>query len=326
MTGFLLQLKFGFGTDEVFGPGTIFDAFSVTVQSADLTKTWVLATFDASGVVWAPVTPGTETIDQSSISRTTINAPSLLPDFRFAQAYNVEWMLPTDAAGQPLNIYYDLYNNQDPIASQGWFTDIIVVPEPGVISLGVLGLGLVWLIQQRSRSVGARGTRWFSLLLVFGFASTHARAQEEQTFNLSGVEVTLIEVTPSTAVYFNSMRLNRALNVWNVEMLVSNRTATAIEGPLVVVIDSFAGTTGVQGADGSIAAGKNFIDLSVQITGRSLSPAGTTSARTLTLGRSGTASPVLNTRVFAAKPPQLTPLGLTRTLNDAGQPLPSVAL
>jgi hypothetical protein len=323
---FLLQLKFGFGTDEVFGPGTIFDAFSVTVQTADLTKTWVLATFDASGVVWAPVTPGTETLDQSSISRTAINAPSLLPDFRFAQAYTVEWMLPTDAAGQPLNVYYDLFNNQNQIGSQGWFTDIIVVPEPGVISLGVLGLGLVWLIQRRSRSGGARGSRWLSLLLVFGFTSTHAHAQEEQTFTLSGVEVTLIDVTPNTAVYFKSMRLNRALNVWNVEMLVSNRTAAAIEGPMVVVVESFAGTTGVQGADGSTAAGKSFIDLSGQITGRSLSSAETTSAKTLTLGRSGTASPTLNTRVFAAKPPQLTPLGLTRTLNDAGQPLPSVAL
>lgn len=322
----LLQLKFGFGTDEVFGPGVIFDAFSITLQTADLTKTWVLATFDASGVVWAPVTPGAETIDQSSISRTAINVPNLLPDFRFAQAYTVEWMVPTDATGEPLNIYYDLYNNQDPIASQGWFTDVIVVPEPGVISFGVLGLGLVWLIQRRSRNGGTRGTRWLSLLLVLGFAPTQARAQEEQTFTLSGVEVTLIDVTPSTAVYFKSMRLNRALNVWNVEMLVSNRTETSIEGPLVVVIDSFTGTTGVQGADGSTSAGRSFIDLSAQISGRSLSPAGSTSARTLTLGRSGTASPVLNTRVFAAKPPQLTPLGLTRTLNDAGQPLPSVAL
>lgn len=324
---FLLQLKFGFGTDEVFGPGTIFDAFSITVQTADRTKTWVLATFDASGVVWAPITPGTEALEGSTIGRTTVNAPNLIPDFRFAQAYAVEWTLPGAAVGQPLNIYYDLYNNQDPIASQGWFTDVIVVPEPGVVSLGVLGLGLVWLIQRRTRSRSGRSSRRISsVLIACGLAAVSARAQEEQVFTLGGVEVTLVDVTPSASVYFKSMRLNRALNVWNVELLVSNRSTLNIEGPVVVLVDSFTGTTGLQGADGVAGGGKSFIDLSAQISGRNLSPGETTSTRTLTLGRSETASPVLNTRVFAAKPTELMPLGLTRTLNEAGQPLPSVAL
>ena len=323
---FLLQLKLGFGTDEVFGPGTIFDSFSLTLQTADLAKTWVLATFDAGGVVWAPVTPGAEALPESSLSHTTINAPSLLPDFSFAQAYALEIALPVDALGQPLNLYYDLYNNQNAVGSQGWFTDVIIVPEPGVLSLGLLGLGVLWFLHRRRRMNRPDGRVGMMVLALCGIASSDARAQEEVAFTLGDVPVTLVDVTPSAAVYFKSMRLNRALNVWNVEVLVSNRSAVTLAGPVVLLVDSYTGTTGLQGADGSAAGGKSFLNLSAQVSGRGLVAHATTTARTLTLGRSGTASPVLNTRVFAAKQPEPAPLGLTRTLNDAGQPLPSVTL
>ncbi|MBK8001600.1 MAG: hypothetical protein IPK15_23580 [Verrucomicrobia bacterium] len=320
----LLQFKFGFGTDEVFAPGTIFDAFSLTLQAADLSRTWVLATFDASGVVWAPATPGTEMLDESSIGRTSINPPSFLPDFSFRQAYALEMAMPEGAAGQSLNLYFDLYNNQNQIASQGWFTDVIIVPEPGVMALATVGLAMLWWL--RRRQVRKNGTGALLVLLGVSIFPSDANAQGEQMFVLNEVSVTLVDVTPDAAVFYSSMRLNRALNVWNVEMTVSNRSASTLSGPVVVLVDGFSGTSGPQGFDGTIDGGKAFWELGAQMSTRGLAPGQKTSTRTLTLGRSGTGSPVLTTRVFAAKPPAPVPLGLTRTLNEVGQPLPSVTL
>lgn len=322
----VLSLKVGFGTDEVFEPGTIFDAFSLTLQTADFSRTWVLATFDVSGVVWAPATPGAETLSESSIARTSINYPSLLPDFSFRHAYALEIALPGDAMGQPLNLYFDLFNNQNNVASQGWFTDVVVVPEPSVVALGGIGVFMLWLLYRR------RGTRHRGNIvaligfLLGGVAFETRAAQAEQAFVLNDVSVTLVEVTPDAAVYFTSMRLNRALNVWNVEVTISNRSSATLSGPLVLLVDAFSGTSGPQGTDGAADGGKGFYDVSARISSRGLASGQKTSPRTLTLGRSGNASPALTTRVFAGKPPTPTPLGLTRTLNDAGQPLPSVAL
>lgn len=320
----LLQFKLGFGTDEVFAPGTIFDAFSVTLQTADFSRTWVLATFDASGVVWAPATPGAEMLDGSGIGRTSINSPSFLPDFSFRQAYALEMALPDGAAGQPLNLYFDLYNNQNQIASQGWFTDVIIVPEPGVMALAAVGLVMLWWL--RRRQLRKSGTGSLLMLLGVWIVPAAANAQGDQVFILNEVSVTLVDVTPDAAVYYSSMRLNRALNVWNVEMMVSNRSSATLSGPVVVLVDGFTGTSGPQGFDGTVGGGNGYWDLGAQMTTRGLAPGQKTSARTLTLGRSGTGSPVLTTRVFAAKPPAPVPLGLTRTLNEVGQPLPSVTL
>lgn len=320
----LLQFKVGFGTDEVFGPGTIFDAFSLTLQAADFSRTWVLATFDASGVVWAPATPGTEMLEASSIGRASITTPSFLPDFGFRQAYALEMALPEGAEGQPLQLYFDLFNNQNQIASQGWFTDIVIVPEPGVMALVAVGLAMLWWL--RRRRVGRHRIGAWLVLLGVSIFPADANAQAEQVFVLNEVSVTLVDVTPDAAVYYSSMRLNRALNVWNVEMTVSNRSAATLSGPVVVLVEGFTGTSGLQGFDGTIEGGKRFLDLGAQMTTRGLAPGQKTSPRTLTLGRTGTGSPVLTTRVFAARPPASVPLGLTRTLNEVGQPLPSVTL
>jgi len=323
---FVFQLKLGFGTDEVFGPGTIFDSFSITLQTEDLSRTWVLATFDASGVVWAPATPGTETLSDSSIARTSINYPSLLPDFSFRHAYALEVALPENATGQPLNLYFDLFNNQNSVASQGWFTDVVVVPEPSVVALSVTGILMLWLLKRRRASRHRANIIALTGFLLGGAVFEPKAAQAEQTFLLNDVSVTLVEVTPDASVYFTSMRLNRALNVWNVEVTISNRSSATLSGPVVLLVDSFSGTSGPQGTDGAADGVKGFYDVSAQISGRGLVPSQKSSPRTLTFGRSGNASPVLTTKVFAGKPPTPTPLGLTRTLNDAGQPLPSVAL
>ncbi len=329
----VLQFSVGFGTDEVFGPGTIFDAFSLTLQTADASRTWLLATFDASGVVWAPLTPGTTPFDESAILRTAVQTPNGLPDFKLHQAFSVEIQVPDNPAGQPLNLYFDLANNQNSVASQGWFSEVVLVPEPGVTSLGILGAVLALAAVGREKRARLRrmavrgGGRLLALLAPFFFltgpAASEARAQDELAFTLGDASFTLIDVTPNTAVYFTSLRLNRALNVWNIDVTLSNRSAATVVGPMVLLVDSVSGSSGVQAADG-VTGGKAFFDFSPGLSERGLKPGDQAGPRTLTLGRSGNSSPVLTTKVYAGKPPVRLPLGFTRTLDEAGQPLPGV--
>lgn len=324
--GPFLNLTLGFGTDEVFGPGTIFDAFSITLQTVDLAHTWVLATFDASGVVWAPITPGTETLSESSIARTAISYPSLLPDFAFRNAYLVEMAVPEGAQGQQLNLYFDLVNNENQIASQGWFADVVVVPEPGVMALGVIAMLMLWLLVRRRRRSRGVGAAPIAMALGILLVADKAGAQEEVVFVLNDVSVTLADSTTRADVFFSSLRLNRALNVWNVEVTVSNRSSAVLSGPVVLLVDGYSGTTGPVLPDGTADGGKAFYDFSSQIPGRGLFPGQKSSPRTITLGRSAAGSPTVTARVFAARPATVAALGLTRTLNDSGQPLPAVAM
>ncbi len=160
------------------------------------------------------------------------------------------------------------------------------------------------------------------LLSVICLAAGTARADLRQ-FSLGSTSLTLEEVTTNTAVYYTSMRLNRALNAWNVEVTLSNRSTRALSGPLVLLVDSATGTSGLQKSDG-MSGGQAFVDLTPQIAGGILMPGETSAPRTLTLGRtSGT--PSLVTRIYApGNPPADTAVGFVRTLNGAGQPLGGV--
>ena len=146
-----IWMKLGFGTDEVFGPGEFFDSFTVTLQSNDQLATWVLATFDASGAVWSPSTPGTNPLDESAMVRAPIGYPSLQPVLTFQQAYEVRAELPREVVGRPLTLYFDLFNNQNAFASQGWFSEVVLVPEPGVGMLLALAGSLLLLGGRRAR-------------------------------------------------------------------------------------------------------------------------------------------------------------------------------
>ena len=123
---------------------------------------------------------------------------------------------------------------------------------------------------------------WSRLLLAAGglFFTETVQARE---FVLGGAHFELREVTRDVDVYFTSMRLNRALNQWNVEVTLSNRTAQPLNGPLVLVVDSFSGTSGPLAADGS-SAGQSFYDLGAQSAGGRLPAGGQTVPRTLALG------------------------------------------
>ena len=169
--------------------------------------------------------------------------------------------------------------------------------------------------------------RSFRLLpaLVCLLASTAVGVAVEKDFVLAGATVTLEDSTDKVAVFFSSMRFNRAANIWNVEVSLSNRTAQALSGPVVLLVDDFTGTTGALQPDGRDENAKPFYDLtSVTSEGR-LVPATPSRTRTLSLGATNTA-PRLTTRVFtlAAGTNRALALGLTRTLDEVGQPLVGV--
>jgi RHS repeat-associated protein len=148
---------------------------------------------------------------------------------------------------------------------------------------------------------------------------------EEKTFTIQNIALTLEEVTGEVEVFFRSMRLNRALNVWNVEVTVTNRGTRLLPAPLVLLVDDFSGTSGVLNPDGTddSTPAKAFFDLSGQST--ALAPGTGTAPRTLSLGFSGASpAPRLVTRVFALTSGERAVAALTRALDDAGHPLEEV--
>jgi PEP-CTERM motif len=149
-----LQLDFGFATEEPAQPDVIADSLTITLQTQDGQFTAIYATADPSGVVFAPPTPGTIPIDPTSITAEAMSYPSLTPQLppALAQfwAYSIVAPIPVQMIGPPLVVYFDLFDNGDQLASQGWYNNVIItVPEPSVYSLALLG-GLVgWRLRRR---------------------------------------------------------------------------------------------------------------------------------------------------------------------------------
>ena len=86
--------------------------------------------------------------------------------------------------------------------------------------------------------------------LTFG-AGPRVAFAAEQLFTLGRASLSLSDDSSNVNVRYQSMRLNRALNVWNVEVTIENKSARTLRGPFVLVVDSFTGTSGARFTDGS---------------------------------------------------------------------------
>ena len=166
--------------------------------------------------------------------------------------------------------------------------------------------------------VGALARRWrlATLLRVLCIAGVTGVASEGATVNLGSVQVELQDVSSEVQVSFQGMRLNRALDVWNVEMAVTNISSRRIAAPLVAVVDVAAGTTGLLQGDGQVE-GKTYLDLTPRVAGGSLAPGQGTPPRTLTLGRIAGGTPKL-TLLVLGRPPPPADLALALTRRDLG--------
>lgn len=148
-----LLFNLGFATDETGVPGSFLDSFTVTIQDLNQVFTAIYLTVDAAGTVVAPPTPGTVVIDSATISTDAMAYPSLNPVLLNRRAYAVSAPIPVQFIGSQINIYFDLFDNLNPIPSQGWFSDLTLqsVPEPATWTLLALG-GALRLLRRRKRT------------------------------------------------------------------------------------------------------------------------------------------------------------------------------
>src|SRR4051812_48280122 len=93
------------------------------------------------------------------------------------------------------------------------------------------------------RSPGfSRSARVFAIALLLSFNFTPAHA-DQKTFQISGTPVLLDDVTADVRVIYQTPRYVRTSNAWYVDTCVSNKSARILPGPIVVLVDSFSGTT-----------------------------------------------------------------------------------
>jgi hypothetical protein len=152
-----LLLNFGFVTQEVVVPGTLLDSFTVTVQNPATSTSAVLATIDAGGPVWAPVSPGNLTLSDSQILRQGILPPSVQPVLGRGVAFSVAVPLPSALIGPTLNVNFTLFDNQNSLMSLGWYDGLEVgssVPEPQTWGLLVLGVTMLAMLRGRGMRAG----------------------------------------------------------------------------------------------------------------------------------------------------------------------------
>jgi len=144
ITSPLIQFDFGFATDETLAPGVFLDSFTVSFEDAS-SNVAIVATADASGVVWAPTSPGSVGLTGAQIQRQTITPPSLTPVLAQSMAYSVEVPVPSAFTGSSVTVFFDLFDNQNSTASRGWYGNLLVtsVPEPQTGMLASIGLGLL---------------------------------------------------------------------------------------------------------------------------------------------------------------------------------------
>jgi len=149
-----LLFSFGFATAETPQPGVLSDSFTVTLQSLSQQVIALYATIDASGLLLAPSSPGAVTLDPASIQAVPIPYPSLQPLVTGnAWAYQVTASIPSQFATGPFSVYFDLFDNQNTLPSQGWYNGVrvISVPEPSTIALLFTGGLFFWRSRARSR-------------------------------------------------------------------------------------------------------------------------------------------------------------------------------
>jgi hypothetical protein len=154
LLGDRLEFEFGFSTSEVFAPEAIFDSFTVTLQSLAATQALILATIDVSGAAFAPGGGGID-IPADDITRTTTTYPSLSPVLAVSSAYVVSVPIVPELIGAQLQVFFDLFDNQNAVASQGYFRNVALVTIPEPSSLALEGIATVAaMITLRGRRAG----------------------------------------------------------------------------------------------------------------------------------------------------------------------------
>ncbi len=145
-----LVFNFGFATDEIPSPGAFLDSFTVTIEDSAQRFSALYLAADANGIAWAPATPGALFIDPTSITASPLSYPSLQPVLANRSAFAVTAPIPAQFLGSSVNVFFDLFDNQDNTISQGWFSglSVVSVPEPDAWALMVVAGALCWALRR----------------------------------------------------------------------------------------------------------------------------------------------------------------------------------
>jgi hypothetical protein len=145
-----LQFAFGFSTDEEPTPSLFLDSMTLTLAEANGALTANYNTTDRNGPLWAPTAPGSIFLSPDSILRQPIAFPELDPQHTHRFSYLVTAPIPSALLGRDLNLYVDLFNNQNGINSLGWVS-IAPVPEPTTWALLATALVFFFAFQWRNQ-------------------------------------------------------------------------------------------------------------------------------------------------------------------------------
>ena len=149
-----LGFSVGFATDELVSGGAFLDSYTITLQDILNPSLAVLyLTADAQGWVLAPPTPSTIPITPSDITLNSIPFPNLplLPTRQMA--YSIMAPVPNELVGHQVNFYMDVFDNGNEVNSAGWVSEVVYVPEPGVLVLVTAGLFMLVVVRRRKNSV-----------------------------------------------------------------------------------------------------------------------------------------------------------------------------
>ncbi len=160
---------------------------------------------------------------------------------------------------------------------------------------------------------------WLAWWCVFWSGLSLAAPVE---FPLEDGPLTLVDVSTNVAVQLRAVRFNTGSKQWNVDLVLSNRGLDRIAGPLVVRLEDNGGLVQIPPGFKATADGRGFLEL-ITTAGVPLDPGRMTASRTLILGPSKLPPPI---RLVPYARPILGAAALIRTLNEVGQPLPSVTI
>lgn len=140
-------------------------------------------------------------------------------------------------------------------------------------------------------------------------------------FKLAGGTVTLERQPDAVDVVFRSVRPSRVGDAWNVDVVVRNRSQSAVSAPAVLCFEQLSNVPRVLDATGVDSAGSPFLDLTGRLPAGGLKPGAELPAFTLSLAR-GSGAPGLVAAVYS--PGSSVPILVTRTLDSEGLPLEGV--
>lgn len=140
-----VTFNFGFATDEDLLGGSFFDSATINLREVLSGLTEQFATIDRTGIYWAPYNPGGLTLNPDLITRAGIAFPLISGAPSNQWAFTVSVPIPAEFQGKTVELYLDLYDNQDAQQSLAWITP---VPEPN-LALWIVAAGGGWFFLRR---------------------------------------------------------------------------------------------------------------------------------------------------------------------------------